>query len=101
MNLEDTLKQNKDLVLVLNSECKKVQINPFVFDFPLFCTPLGDGYYEVETDLVFNDNKIRRMRFPRVKITVSSAGLDLGLGGDLIFELLEEVKKGRTTYKGE
>lgn len=101
MNFKDSLKQNPNSILVINSDCRKVQISPFIFNFPLFCTPLEDGYYEIETDLVFSDNKIRRMRFPRVKINVSNLGVDLQPEGDPAFELLGEVRVGRTTYKGE
>lgn len=101
MNFKDNLKQNPDSILVINSDCRKVQITPFVFNFPLFCTPLGGGRYEIETDLVFGDNKIRRMRFPRVQIIISNNGVNLQPEGDPVFELLGEVKKGRTTYRGD
>ena len=101
MSLEDTLKQNKDLVLVLNSECKKVRIDPFVFDLPIFCIPLGNGFYRVETDLVFNNGEMKKIRFPQAKITISERGLDIKLGGDPIFELIEGVPNGRVYCKGE
>ena len=96
LSMEETKKQYPKAILVLHLTKGQIYGGTFYFNFPLFCVPLENGKYEVETDIIVDNKKIRRLRFPQMEIIYSEEEINMQVTGETIFELLEEVAEGRT-----
>lgn len=93
---EEMLKEHPNSFLILEPSPDKKYGGMFVFNFPVFCTNLKDGYCSAETDLLFDDGKIRRISFPKLSISSLEGETVLELKSGTVFKILGEVEKGRT-----
>lgn len=92
------MKDNPNSTLVLTLP-KYVRYLGFTFDFPLFCFPLGDGSFKIETDLILSNYGVKsifRTRFPKVYLDFRNGSINLDIVGDPYWQIVEEVEKGRT-----
>lgn len=90
--------ENDALTLVLDTKKDDILLDinvdlKIIFESVLICRLLEDQTYEIETRILFDDNIVRTVFFPRVSISYGNGQIILTPLGDVLFQAREEEFK--------